>query len=377
MDSPSARDSGEFNWGTTLWHEFTHVITLEITDHRIPRWFSEGLSVFEERRARTGWGDNWSLENLKAIKDGRFVPINELDAAFIRPKRPDGVPLAYFQASQVCEFVDEKFGFEAILKMLALYKENARTPDVLQRALKLSPADFDRAFNDYIKSKTGAWIEALGSGPVQAPSGQPPSKEALIALVNAKPNDYFSHLRLGVIYKNENNIDKAIEHFKKAAELFPYYAGDGNPYQMIADLYEARGQKAESAAALETLIRYNETNKTAPAKLARLRKELGDLKGAVEILRQSFYIQPFDASLHKLAGGVYLELGIPAEAIREFRAQIALKPPDLAEAHYDLARSLEATGNHTEAKREVLRALEIAPGFDKAQELLLKLRASR
>src|SRR4030095_788662 len=223
MDSPSARDSGEFNWGTTLWHEFTHVITLEISAHRIPRWFSEGLSVFEERRARTGWGDNWSLENLKAIKDGRFVPINELDAAFIRPKRPDGVPLAYFQASQVCEFVDEKFGFDAILKMLALYKENARTPDVLQRALKLSAGDFDKAFNEYIKSKTSAWIEALGSGPVQAPSGQPPSKEALIALVNAKPNDYFSHLRLGVIYKNENNIDKAIEHFKKAAELFPYY----------------------------------------------------------------------------------------------------------------------------------------------------------
>src|SRR5262249_25158752 len=28
MDSPSAREKGEFNWGGTLWHEFTHVITL-------------------------------------------------------------------------------------------------------------------------------------------------------------------------------------------------------------------------------------------------------------------------------------------------------------------------------------------------------------
>ena len=91
MDSPSARNTGEFNWGSTLWHEFTHVITLEITDHRIPRWFSEGLSVYEERRARAGWGDNWSLENLKAIRDGRFVKIDDLDAAFTRPKTPDGV----------------------------------------------------------------------------------------------------------------------------------------------------------------------------------------------------------------------------------------------------------------------------------------------
>src|SRR6185436_20763152 len=97
MDSPSARNKGEFNWGSTLWHEFTHVITLQITDHRIPRWFSEGLSVYEERRGRPGWGDKWSLENLKAFADGRFVPINDLDAAFTRPKTPDGVGLAYFQ----------------------------------------------------------------------------------------------------------------------------------------------------------------------------------------------------------------------------------------------------------------------------------------
>jgi len=376
MDSPSARPTGEFNWGTTLWHEFAHVITLEITDHRIPRWFSEGLSVYEERRARTGWGDNWSLENLKAISDGRFVKIDDLDAAFIRPKRPDGVPIAYFQASQVCEFVDEKFGFDAILQMLAQYKQGAKTPDILQRVLKLTPADFDRAFNDYIKAKTSGWIEAIGSGPAQAPGGQPPSKEVLLALLKSKPNDYFAHLRLGTLYKKEA-ADQAIEHLKRATELFPFYAGAGNPYLQLAEIYESRGQKSEAAGALETLVRYNETDAVALAKLARLKLDLGDRKAAVEALRQSFYIQPFDASLHKLAGGVYLELGNPSDAIREFRVQIALAPPNLAEAHYDLARSLEAAGDHKEAKREVLRALEIAPGFDKAQELLLKLRASR
>ena len=376
MDSPSARPTGEFNWGTTLWHEFAHVITLEITDHRIPRWFSEGLSVYEERRARTGWGDNWSLENLKAISDGRFVKIDDLDAAFIRPKRPDGVPIAYFQASQVCEFVDEKFGFDAILQMLAQYKQGAKTPDILQRVLKLTPADFDRAFNDYIKAKTSGWIEAIGSGPAQAPGGQPPSKEVLLPLLKAKPNDYFAHLRLGTLYKKEA-ADQAIEHLKRATELFPFYAGAGNPYLQLAEIYESRGQKSEAAGALETLVRYNETDAVALAKLARLKLDLGDRKAAVEALRQSFYIQPFDASLHKLAGGVYLELGNPSDAIREFRVQIALAPPNLAEAHYDLARSLEAAGDHKEAKREVLRALEIAPGFDKAQELLLKLRASR
>jgi tetratricopeptide (TPR) repeat protein len=374
MDSPSARTTGEFNWGSTLWHEFTHVITLQITDHRIPRWFSEGLSVYEERRARPGWGDNWSLDKLKAVSEGKFVSINDLDAAFTRPRSPEGVGLAYFQASQVCEFVEEKFGFDGILRMLALYKEGAKTPDVFQRALKLAPADFDRAFNDFIRAKTSPYIEAIGSGPLRAPTGQSPSKETLAALIKTKPNDYFAHLRLGALYKNEGDAERAIEHLRRATELFPYYTREGNPYEMLAEIYESRGQKAEAAAALESLTRYNETNVEALARLARLRLSMGDQKGALQALETTFYIQPFDASLHKLAGSVYLEQGSAAQATREFRALVALTPPDLADAHYDLARSLDASGNRAEARREVLRALEIAPGFEKAQGLLLKLR---
>jgi cellulose synthase operon protein C len=377
MDSPAAREKGEFNWGSTLWHEFTHVITLEMTDHRIPRWFSEGLSVYEERHAREGWGDKWSLQNLKAIKDGRFVKIIDLDGAFTHPKAPDGVPLAYFQASMVCDFVDEKFGFDAILKMLEQYKQGASTVDALQRVLKLTPADFDRAFTEFISSKTSAWINALGDGPLRAPGAQTLSKEALLAVLKGKPNDYFTNVRLGLIYKNEGDADKAIEHLKRAAELFPYYTGDGNPYLLLADVYELKGQKAEAAATLENFERYNETNAAPLAKLAQLKLATGGQKDAAEALKKSFYIQPFDASLHKLAGGVYLDLRDPSQAIREFRVQIALAPADLAEAHYDLARALEAAGDQGEARREVLRSLEIAPGFDKAQELLLKLTASK
>ncbi|HEV8486023.1 MAG TPA: tetratricopeptide repeat protein [Blastocatellia bacterium] len=374
MDSPSARPLGQFNWGSTLWHEFTHVITLQITDHRIPRWFSEGLSVYEERRARPGWGDNWSVENVKAFSEGRFVKIEDLDGAFTRPRSPDGVTLAYFQASQVCEFVEEKAGFDAILKMLALYKDGGKTQEVLQKALSMSPADFDRAFTDYLKSKTATWVEALGHGPVAVRGAQPPSKEALTAILKARPNDYFAHLRLGTIYKTEGDSAHAIEELRRASEVFPFYGGEGNPYGQLAEIYESRGEKREAIAALESLIKFNETDNEALKKLARLRSETGDRKGALEALATSFYIYPFDADLHKQAGAVYLEEGRPTEAVREFGVVVSLNPPDAAGAHYDLARSLEASGNRAEAKREVLRSLEMAPGFEKAQELLLRLR---
>ncbi|MGZ8844726.1 MAG: tetratricopeptide repeat protein, partial [Pyrinomonadaceae bacterium] len=119
-DSPSARPTGEFNWGSTLWHEYTHVITLQMTDYRIPRWFSEGLSVYEERRARPGWGDDWNPMFLRAFTDGRWHKIADLDAGFTRPRRPEDLGIAYFQASQVCEFIVDRFGFDAILRMLTL-----------------------------------------------------------------------------------------------------------------------------------------------------------------------------------------------------------------------------------------------------------------
>jgi tetratricopeptide (TPR) repeat protein len=373
MDSPSARPPGEFNWGATLWHEYAHVVTLQITDHRIPRWFSEGLSVYEERRARAGWGDNWSIERLKAIKEGRFVKIDDLDSAFIRPRSPDQVPLAYFQASLVCDFIEEKRGFDSILRMLALYKEGAKTAEVFKRGLAMTTADFDKAFAEWLQSKTQPMIEALGAA-LAGPPAQPPSKEALQAIVNSNPKDYFAHLRLGAILKNEGNTDQAIIHLKRAAELFPYYGGEGNPYAQLADIYESRNQKAEAAAALESLTRFNETNTEAFKRLARLRLDLGDKAGAIAALLTSFYIYPFEADLHKLAGDVYLELASAQEAVREFRINLALAPADLAGAHYDLARALDASGNRAEAKREVLRSLEIAPGFEKAQELLLKLR---
>jgi tetratricopeptide (TPR) repeat protein len=390
MDSPSAREEGQFNWGGTLWHEYTHVITLQMTDYKIPRWFSEGLSVFEERRARPGWGDDWSVEVLRAYSTGRFVKIADLDAAFTRPKTPDGVPLAYFQASQVCEFVEEKYGFDMILKMLALYKEGGKDTDVLQKALQLTPEKFDLAFNEFIHGKVDKYIEALKPPAQKAgaesfneyifkekgqSSGDPKQAKVLYETVlKTRPNDYFALVGLGSIYKTEGDKEKAVELLKRATEVFPYYAREGNPYQQLADIYEAQGKKAEALSALESLIKHNETNAEAYKRVAKLKLDLNDKAGALNTIFTSFYITPFDADLHKLAGDAYLEQGKINDAVREFRVVVSLEPANPADAHFDLARALEASGNKVEAKREVLRSLEIAPSFEKAQELLLKLR---
>ena len=83
----------------------------------------------------------------------------------MRPKAPDEVQLAYFQASQICEFITEKYGFDAILDMLRRYRDKAKTAEVIQQVLKLSEAGFDRAFREYIDRKVGGYVSALRFNP--------------------------------------------------------------------------------------------------------------------------------------------------------------------------------------------------------------------
>jgi Flp pilus assembly protein TadD len=68
-----------------------------------------------------------------------------------------------------------------------------------------------------------------------------------------------------------------------------------------------------------------------------------------------------------------LASGQTADAVRNFRVALAAGPVDRATAHTDLAEALLQAGNRAEAKRQALAALEVAPTYERAQELLLKL----
>src|SRR6185436_14470893 len=118
IDSPSAREVGQFNWGSTLWHEIVHTFTLGMTGNRVPRWFTEGLSVHEEHRARPGWGDDVTVEFVRALKAGELLPLADLNQGFIRPKGPEQVAISYFQASLVVEWIESQRGFPAVVALL-------------------------------------------------------------------------------------------------------------------------------------------------------------------------------------------------------------------------------------------------------------------
>ncbi|PYR24741.1 MAG: hypothetical protein DMF92_22000 [Acidobacteria bacterium] len=138
MDSPKARPPGSFQWEATLWHELAHVITIQMSNQRVPRWLTEGISVYEEKRARPEWGREADVDFAQRLNRGETLKLRDLNEAFTSPK---SISLAYFQASLLVDQLVTTFGEAGLRKLLRTYALGLDTDAALKTALN---TDFDR-----------------------------------------------------------------------------------------------------------------------------------------------------------------------------------------------------------------------------------------
>lgn len=367
MDSPAARDAGDFNWGSTFWHELAHTFTLGASDHRVPRWLSEGLSVLEERRARRGWGADVTPEFLAAYKAGRLVKVSRMNDGFMRPAYPQQLIFSYYQASLVGELIERDFGIRALVDMLNAYKTGATTAQVFERVLRMSPEAFDTKFDAYFKQRFAGPLAVIEPKDVRGDS---------VARAPAVDGEFMRALSRGIAAFETKNFDEALTTLERAKTMFPDYAGAQSPYWFLSQIHKAKGNVRAAAAELTALTLRNEDHYAANVELAGMLEQLGDSAGAAAALERAMYISPYDAAQHVRLGNLYGRLGDKSKTVRERLAVVALNPVDRAEALYQLALAYYEAGETQAARREVLKALEDAPNFEKAQDLLLRLQSA-
>lgn len=374
IDSPSARPLGEFNWGTTLWHEIAHTFTLGATDFQIPRWFSEGLSVYEERRARDSWGDDVSPSFLMAHQREMLPPVSRITEGFVRPKYPEQVIHSYFQASLVCELIDRDWGFDAILGMLDAYKRGLSTNEAFEEVLGIDAETFDRRFNQYVDESFATPLQALAATDEESTAaGGDVAPEYLRQRAEANPGSFAAQLSYGIALFEAQQFNEAERHLEAAKQLFPGYADAGSPYGYLAQIAVARGDVGAAVEELEALTGINEKLYEANAELAELYRQAGETEKAAATLERLVYIYPLEIDMHMNLAELYGELEVHDRTIRERHAVVALQPVDMAEAWYQLARAQLDGGDSRGARSSVLRSLEIAPSYPAAQELLLEI----
>lgn len=351
MDSPSARRPGDFNWGATLWHEMSHVFILTVTNHRVPRWFTEGLAVHEEGQRSSEWSNRVTPDVLIAIRDKKLLPIAMLDRGFVYPDYPSQVIVSYFQAGAICDFIQEKWGAEKLLDMVHSYAKLQTTPQAVQQNLEVTPEDFDKQFFLWVDKKYG--VEA------------------------AHFDDWRSRLKALASASQQKQYDTVLKDGPVVLTMYPEYVDDASAYEWIADADRAKNDsKAEAAI----LVAYEHAGGQMPEmlkRLAKLEEDAGQTAEAIATLERVNYIYPVkDVDLHRNLGDLLYAQKQYDGAIREYNALVASNPVDKAGAQFSLAQAYFAANQRDKAEKNVLAALEIAPGYRPAQKLLLELQQS-
>ncbi|HTA67744.1 MAG TPA: tetratricopeptide repeat protein [Bryobacteraceae bacterium] len=347
MDSPSGRPPGSFHWASTMWHELSHVYVLQATNHRVPRWFTEGMAVYEETAAAPDWGDRLDPEAINAIQKKLLLPVAELDRGFVRPSYPSQVIVSYFQAGKICSYIAEKWSYSKLLDMMHEYAKLKTTPEIFHDVLGMSTEDFDKQFL--------AWLGAETKNPVEHFEEWRKQIKTMVEDLRAK------------------KYDDVIREGKVIGDYYPDYVEAGSVYELMADAYTAKEDKASARKELE---QYNQVGGRSPLlikRLATLEEQAGDPKKAAAVLDRLNYIYPEDQELHKRLGDLWLAQNNLPGAIREYQAVLATKPLDQAAAHFQLASALQKANRIDEAREQVLLSLEAAPGYKPAQRLLLEV----
>jgi len=351
MDSPSGRPPGTYQWGSTLWHEMSHVFILTATHHRVPRWFTEGLSVHEETQVSPEWGERVSPEIMIAIRDKKLLPVAELERGFIRPEYPSQVIVSYFQAGRILDYIKDRWGDDKILDMVHSFAQLKTTPEAIQQNLGMSPDEFDKQFLEWLYKDLGKTAASF--------------------------DEWRNRLKELAEFAKDKNWDEVLAKGDAIRRMYPDYVEGANPYEFLAEAHVAKGDKKAAAQVLTEYEKIGGRSPEALKELASLEQEMGDPKEAAATLERINYIYPMDESLHRKLCDLWFDQNNPVADVRECNAVLAMRPLDQASAQFDVARAYFAAGEQDQARNHLLASLEAAPGYRPAQKLLLQLEDSQ
>lgn len=334
---------GPYLWARVLQHEYTHTVTLSRTKNRLPHWFTEAAAVYLEDSPR-----DWSNIQLLARTAERdeFFDFDEINLAFIRPKKPTDRQLGYAQGHWMYEYIVTRFGPDAPLALMDLYATGEKEEQAFQRVLGVTREQFLAQFKGWAVEQLVAWGVRLGHDEPSVAdlfkahndalrdAGEPELDKPTLELVDAWVKDHPKNpalLKAAIELRLQGSGDRV------TAELVPWlerYAAacpvDPLPHKLLAryDLDgQGTGQAPESAAAhLRFLAQREQYSPTYAVELSRLYASMGKWDEATANAEQAAGIAPYDASVREFAATVALRRGDRTTAERHIRALIAIEP---------------------------------------------------
>ncbi len=371
-NSPATRPGHPFNWESMLWHEFTHVITLTLTHNKMPRWLSEGISVYEERQANPAWGERLLPKYREMILDGELTPVAHLSGAFLTPPSAAHLQFAYYESSLVVEFLVGRFGAAKLQAILHDLGEGADINQAIAQHTVPLP-EIEKAFAAFAQEKAEQLAPGLDweKPALETLSG---GSEDLAWTLWAKPrpNNFYVLMRQGQQLMEARDWAGAAPVWQRLVDLYPDFTGPDSAYRQLAEAHRELGETNQERQAWARLAAQDDEAMDAYLRSMQLAAAAGDWPAALLNARRYLAVNPLVATPYRFLAQASEATGDSATAIGAYRSLIRLDPPNPAEIHFLLARQLHRAGDPG-ARRQVLQALEDAPRYRDALRLLLEI----
>ena len=308
VNSPASRMAHPANWEAVLWHEFCHSVTLAKTRNKMPRWLSEGISVYEERRENPGWGQSMTPQYRQHILDGQATPVSQLSGAFLRPPSPMHLRFAYYESSMVVAYIAERFGFDAINRVLSDLGDSVPINVALARHTEPLEA-LDAHFADWLKKQA----EAMGPEATWTQPDLPLDADSatMSRWTTEHPDNFWGQLGLGRALLAERKFAAAKAPLKKAAQLWPAAAPAGGPYLLLAAVHRELGESADETAMLKKHVALDADAFEPRLRLAELCAASSDWPAVDRYAAEAIAINPLVPAPYRLLASAAEATGDP------------------------------------------------------------------
>lgn len=361
------------NWESVLWHEFCHVVTLQLTKNKMPRWLSEGISVYEERQADRSWGMRLNNRYREMIAKDELVPVGKLSAAFLAPKTPEHLQFAYLQSSLVVEFIVDRFGIAALRGVLNDLRDGLE----INAALEKNTAPLERLepeFAQHARELAAALAPKLDWEKPAAELFTVDGAEALAEWEKDHPDNYWLLRYRAARAAEAQKWPEARTALERLVELYPRQKGGDSAYRPLVAALHALGDTAAERAALKQWVEVDDESPDAYLRLMELATLEADWPTVERSVERYLAVNPLVAPPYRYLAQASAATGNDSNAVVAWRTLLQLDAPDPADAHFQLARLLHRRGETAEARQQVLLALEETPRYREALRLLQELK---
>ena len=373
MNSPGSLTHGKNNWEATLWHEFVHVVTLTATKNKMPRWLSEGISVYEEMEKQSNWGQRMTPRYRKMIlEDDALTPISKMSSAFYNPKSDVHVMFAYYQSMLVVKYIVDQFGEEALKNILSDLSDGVLINDAIARnTVELTV--LETGFAEHVTEAAKNLAPGVDWTTPEPSVVNPRSALAVAAFLKKNPTNFWARQTYVSHLLQARNWKEAVAAADEWIALYPdYVEGIANGYAMKARAYRGLGDRENEAATLRILSEKSAEAYSAYSALLSLDLKTENWIGILQNADRAMAINPFLRDIHYCRGCACQKLNQPGKAIVSFEKLLKLKPANPSEVRYRLAQ-LHETGDNVKAKRYVMDALADSPRYREAYRLFRSL----